>query len=119
MKKLAGAFVLVLAGTLVVGSTGPAQEKEKEKTLKGRITCAKCELKLKGFTKCATVFVLKKDGKETVYFFDPAGNRNEVFAGGYAYYPDNPTRVWSADELGKGIFYYQKELNDRFLGVVT
>lgn len=75
MKKLAGAFVLVLAGTLVVGSTGPAQEKEKEKTLKGRITCAKCELKLKGFTKCATVFVLKKDGKETVYFFDAAGDK--------------------------------------------
>lgn len=56
---------------------------------------------------------------QTIYFFDPSGNRNEVFAGGYAYYPDNPTRVWSADELGKGIFYYQKELNDRFLGVVT
>lgn len=56
---------------------------------------------------------------QTIYFFDPSGNRNEVFAGGYTYYPDNPTRVWTADELGKGIFYYQKELNDRFLGVVT
>jgi catechol 2,3-dioxygenase len=56
---------------------------------------------------------------QTIYFFDPSGNRNEVFAGGYTYYPDNPTRVWTAEELGKGIFYYQKELNDRFLGVVT
>ena len=27
---------------------------------------------------------------ETIYFFDPAGNRNEVFAGGYTAYPDRP-----------------------------
>ena len=27
---------------------------------------------------------------ETIYFFDPAGNRNEVFAGGYFSYPDRP-----------------------------
>jgi catechol 2,3-dioxygenase len=56
---------------------------------------------------------------QTIYFFDPSGNRNEVFAGGYSYYPDNPTRIWTADEIGKSVFYYQKELNDRFLGVVT
>jgi len=56
---------------------------------------------------------------QTIYFFDPSGNRNEVFAGGYSYYPDNPIRIWTADEIGKGIFYYQKELNERFLGVVT
>jgi catechol 2,3-dioxygenase len=56
---------------------------------------------------------------QTIYFFDPSGNRNEVFAGGYSFYPDNPTRVWGVDQLGKAIFYYQKELNDRFLSVVT
>jgi len=56
---------------------------------------------------------------QTIYFFDPSGNRNEVFAGGYAYYPDNPTRVWDENELGKGIFYYEKALNERFLTVVT
>lgn len=56
---------------------------------------------------------------QTIYFFDPSGNRNEVFSGGYAYYPDNPTRVWGAEEVGKAIFYYEKELNDRFLSVVT
>jgi catechol 2,3-dioxygenase len=27
---------------------------------------------------------------ETIYFFDPSGNRNEVFSGGYIYYPDKP-----------------------------
>jgi catechol 2,3-dioxygenase len=26
----------------------------------------------------------------TIYFFDPSGNRNEVFAGGYIHYPDKP-----------------------------
>jgi catechol 2,3-dioxygenase len=56
---------------------------------------------------------------QTIYFFDPSGNRNEVFAGGYTYYPDNPVRVWSANELGKAIFYYERQLNERFLSVVT
>ena len=56
---------------------------------------------------------------QTIYFFDPSGSRNEVFAGGYSYYPDNPTRVWTVDEIGKSVFYYEKELNDRVLGVVT
>jgi catechol 2,3-dioxygenase len=56
---------------------------------------------------------------QTIYFFDPSGNRNEVFAGGYLYYPDHPTRVWSADELGKAIFYYERQLNERFLSVTT
>ncbi|HEY0834382.1 MAG TPA: catechol 2,3-dioxygenase [Azospirillum sp.] len=56
---------------------------------------------------------------QTIYFFDPSGNRNEVFAGGYTYYPDNPTRSWDETELGKGIFYYEQQLNERFLTVVT
>jgi catechol 2,3-dioxygenase len=56
---------------------------------------------------------------QTIYFFDPSGNRNEVFAGGYDYYPDNPTRKWTADQAGKAIFYYERALNDRFMGVVT
>ncbi len=56
---------------------------------------------------------------QTIYFFDPSGNRNEVFAGGYHYYPDNPTRTWTADQAGKAIFYYERALNDRCVGVVT
>jgi catechol 2,3-dioxygenase len=56
---------------------------------------------------------------QTIYFFDPSGNRNEVFAGGYSYYPDNPTRTWDEKEVGKGIFYYERALNDKFLTVVT
>jgi len=56
---------------------------------------------------------------QTIYFWDPSGNRNEVFAGGYQSYPDHPVRVWSADQTGKAIFYYEKALNDTFLSVVT
>ncbi len=56
---------------------------------------------------------------QTIYFFDPSGNRNEVFAGGYHYYPDHPVRVWSENEIGKSIFYYERELNERFMTVVT
>ncbi len=56
---------------------------------------------------------------QTVYFFDPAGNRNEVFAGGYYAYPDRPMTVWTPDELGRAIFYHARELNERFMTVST
>lgn len=56
---------------------------------------------------------------QTIYFFDPSGNRNEVFAGGYTYYPDHPTRTWDEREIGRGIFYYEGVLNEAFLAVVT
>ncbi|MDN5874896.1 MAG: VOC family protein, partial [Sinobacteraceae bacterium] len=56
---------------------------------------------------------------ETIYFFDPSGNRNEVFAGGYIYYPDKPTITWTEDAMGPAIFYHTRELNERFLTVVT
>ena len=56
---------------------------------------------------------------QTIYFFDPSGNRCEVFAGGYTYYPDNPTRTWDETQIGKGIFYYERQLNEAFLSVVT
>lgn len=56
---------------------------------------------------------------QTIYFFDPSGNRAEVFAGGYTYYPDSPTRTWDTGEIGKAIFYYERKLNDAFLSVVT
>lgn len=55
----------------------------------------------------------------TIYFFDPAGNRNEVFAGGYRAFPDRPCVTWTVDNLGKAIFYIQRELNERFTTVLT
>ncbi len=56
---------------------------------------------------------------QTIYFFDPSGNRNEVFAGGDYTYPDYPVITWDAEKLGKAIFYHDRVLNERFLTVVT
>ncbi len=55
----------------------------------------------------------------SIYFWEPSGNRIEVYAGGYTAYPDNPQRVWDADQLGRGLFYYSGELIPSFLEVVT
>jgi len=55
----------------------------------------------------------------TIYFFDPSGNRLETFTGGYSWYPDNPPITWSWEEVGRGIFYHDRKLNDAFLSVVT
>ncbi|MBS0542485.1 MAG: catechol 2,3-dioxygenase [Proteobacteria bacterium] len=56
---------------------------------------------------------------ETIYFFDPSGNRNEVFAGGYHWYPDKPMITWTDDQLGKAIFYHDRVLNEKFLSVFS
>jgi catechol 2,3-dioxygenase len=56
---------------------------------------------------------------ETIYFFDPSGNRNEVFSGGYIHYPDRPMLTWTDDDLGRAIFYHDRKLNANFLNVVT
>lgn len=56
---------------------------------------------------------------QTIYFFDPSGNRNEVFAGGNYHYPDYPTITWKVEDLGKAIFYHDRVLNERFLTALT
>jgi catechol 2,3-dioxygenase len=42
-----------------------------------------------------------------------------LVTGGYFSYPDRPTHVWTPDQLAKGIFYVQRELNERFTTVFT
>lgn len=56
---------------------------------------------------------------ETIYFFDPSGNRNEVFSGGYISYPDKPVITWYDDSIGPAIFYHDRKLNEAFLSVFT
>ena len=51
----------------------------------------------------------------TIYFFDPMGTRNEVFTGGYRPDPDFQTITWTEDQIGRAIFYYEGELNERFM----
>ena len=48
----------------------------------------------------------------TVYFFDPVGNRNEVFSGGYRTDHDWETITWTEDQLGKALFYYENRIVD-------
>ena len=55
----------------------------------------------------------------TIYAFDPSGNRFETFCGGYQCYPDWKPIRWTWDEVGTGIFYHDRKLNERFLSVVS
>ncbi len=58
---------------LMIGLTSLVRaDDKKEVTLEGKITCAKCDL---GVEKaCATVIVVKEDGKDVTYYFDKKGN---------------------------------------------
>lgn len=56
---------------------------------------------------------------ETVYFFDPTGNRNEVFAGGYRSGPDMPCITWTVDQIGRAIFYHDRKISEQFLTAMT
>ncbi len=55
----------------------------------------------------------------SIYFWEPSGNRIEVYAGGYTAYPDNPQRVWDFAQLGRGLFYFSGEMIPSFLEIVT
>jgi catechol 2,3-dioxygenase len=55
----------------------------------------------------------------TIYFFDPLGIRNEVFTGGYKPDPDFEVITWTEDNFGKGLFYYENVLSQRFLRIHT
>ena len=61
---------LVALFALAAGLRADEATEGKEVTLKGKITCAKCELMVEGQKGCATVIVEKKEGKEVVYYFD-------------------------------------------------
>ncbi|MBB6123070.1 catechol 2,3-dioxygenase [Sphingobium subterraneum] len=56
---------------------------------------------------------------QTTYFFDPSGNRNEVFAGGSTHYPDQRPYVWHDRNIGKAIFYHHQKLSEKFMTALT
>ncbi len=57
---------------------------------------------------------------ETIYFFDPSGNRNETFAGlGYLAQRDRPVTTWDESHMGSGIFYHTGVLVASFTDVYT
>lgn len=55
----------------------------------------------------------------TIYAFDPSGNRFETFCGGYQPYPDWKKLTWTWEEAGAAVYYHDRELNERFLAVVS
>jgi catechol 2,3-dioxygenase len=56
---------------------------------------------------------------KTVYYFDPSGNRNEIFCDGYTYYPDSPVLTWTVDNLGLAAFSQSLFVPESFLTVHT
>lgn len=56
---------------------------------------------------------------KTIYFFDPSGNRNEVFSGGYVTGADFPPITWTAEQANKGIVYISREVSESFTTVFT
>jgi hypothetical protein len=70
-KSWSVAIALVIAIAFVAG----LHAQDKEVTLNGSITCAKCDLKVDGQKGCATVIVVKEKGKDVVHYFDKAGHK--------------------------------------------
>jgi hypothetical protein len=64
---------VAVALILVAGLTAQDEKKGKQVTLKGSITCAKCDLK--EAKKCETVIKVKEDGKDVVYYFDAKSHK--------------------------------------------
>jgi len=50
-----------------------------------------------------------------VHFFDPVGNRSEVFTGGYRPDPDQEPTTWTEEEIGRAFFHYRGQLDPRYL----
>ncbi|MDR2013366.1 MAG: catechol 2,3-dioxygenase [Rhodanobacter sp.] len=56
---------------------------------------------------------------QTIYAWDPSGNRFETFTGDYEAYPDYEPITWTFDELGYGLDYSLGKLHETFLTVMT
>jgi Family of unknown function (DUF6370) len=63
----------ILLGLAVMFALVLAVRADEEKTLKGTITCAKCDLKKAD--KCHTVIKVKEGDEEVVYWFDDASSK--------------------------------------------
>jgi catechol 2,3-dioxygenase len=56
---------------------------------------------------------------QTIYFFDPAGNRNEVFAGDMETARDMPTMNWTEDQIIRAIGHIGREVKENHFTVLT
>ncbi len=74
MRALLAILLVFGAGLLLSGTqAGEKPGEKKEVTLKGKITCAKCDLGVE--KKCMTVIVTKLDDKKTTVYFDTDSNK--------------------------------------------
>ena len=64
---------VAVVAVLALGLQAEEKKEGKEVTLKGKITCAKCELKQAD--DCTTVIVVKEKNKDVVYTFDAAAHK--------------------------------------------
>ncbi|MCS7045379.1 MAG: DUF6370 family protein [Gemmataceae bacterium] len=76
MRCCTGVALVVSVALLLLhdaNAGGDKKDKTTEVTLKGKITCAKCDL---GETdNCATVIVTKRDKKDVTIFFDAKSDK--------------------------------------------
>ena len=42
-----------------------------------------------------------------------------MFSGDYTWYPDHEPITWTTDQLGRAIFFHDRQLNEKFLSVAT
>ncbi|HYV37183.1 MAG TPA: DUF6370 family protein [Gemmataceae bacterium] len=71
MQRIFGLCAAMLVALVVWNNVEGGEQKDV--TITGKVTCAKCDLKKE--TKCMTVVVEKKDGKEAIYYFDAAAEK--------------------------------------------
>ena len=69
------AFSMLLGLAVLLALVVGVQGEEKEKTLKGTILCAKCELK--EAKKCTNAIRVKEGDKDVVYLFKDKGAKEE------------------------------------------
>ena len=75
MKLIVSLLVVGIIGLLVAGSEAAG---DKEVVLKGKIMCARCELKDKSFKGCQTVIEVQEGGKAVLYYFKDKGHDEEI-----------------------------------------
>lgn len=61
-------FAVLGLAVCLVSVRAEDKKDDKATTLKGTITCAKCDLGKEA--KCTTVIVVKEDGKDVIYYLD-------------------------------------------------
>ena len=55
----------------------------------------------------------------TTYFYDPSGNCNEAFTGGYTTFSDFPTITWTQDKLPNALLYHSRDIKEEFNNALT